>query len=214
MPRLTWTARNSFAAVPWSARSWLRWMSGSPLLHRHDFGMEEALIGPCILYAISCGLSDRELADQYDVLVRTGSAHTDEDEEGVTESADEEPTEEGPEKAGSRVKLKPWQQRHRKTLGIDGDSKPAPLVDQVHRRMHLWKAGNVAKVDDYLDSRGLRANHLFHHLLQALIELADHGSEERSLLESISNHVAVRGVAPQKSMKLAYDQVSTIPDEN
>jgi putative DNA methylase len=184
------------------------------LLHRHDFGMEEAPIGPCILYAISCGLSDRELADQYDILVRTGTSQNEEDEESDSGSAEDEATDDAAQGSGSRVKLKAWQQRQRRTLGLDGDSKPAPLVDQVHRLMHLWKAGNVAKVDDYLDTRGLRANHLFHHLLQALIELADHGSEERSLLESISNHVAVRGVAPEKSMKLAYDQVSTIPDEN
>src|SRR5581483_6462244 len=50
-----------------------------------------------------------DLDDQYDVLVRTGSSHTEEDVEGDTESVDEEPTEEGPEKVGSRVKLKPWQ---------------------------------------------------------------------------------------------------------
>ena len=31
-------------------------------------------------------------------------------------------------------------------------------------------------------------------LLQALIELAERGGEERSLLESVSNHVAARGV--------------------
>jgi hypothetical protein len=34
---------------------------------------------------------------------------------------------------------------------------------------------------------------LFHQLLQALIELAPAGSEERALLESISNHVVGRG---------------------
>jgi hypothetical protein len=53
-------------------------------------------------------------------------------------------------------------------------------------------------VDDYLDQRGLRRNHLFHQLLQALIELAKPGSEERSLLESISNHVAARGPASEQ----------------
>ncbi|HEU5401039.1 MAG TPA: hypothetical protein VFU86_06755 [Terriglobales bacterium] len=184
------------------------------LLHRHDFGMDEAPIGPCILYAISCGLSDRELADQYDILVRTGGSQSDEDEESDAESTGEDESSDAAKGTGSRVKLKSWQQRQRRTLGFDAESKPAPLVDQVHRLMHLWKAGNVAKVDDYLDSRGLRANHLFHHLLQALIELADQGSEDRSLLESISNHVAVRGVAPEKSLKLAYDQVSTVPEEN
>ena len=31
------------------------------LLHRHDFGFADAPVGGCILYAISCGLSDSEL---------------------------------------------------------------------------------------------------------------------------------------------------------
>ncbi len=62
--------------------------------------------------------------------------------------------------------------------------------------MHLWRAGDVTKVDEYLDVRGLGHNTLFLQLLQALIELASVGSEERALLESISNHVAARGVLP------------------
>ena len=49
-------------------------------------------------------------------------------------------------------------------------------------------------VDDYLDSRALLRNNTFHQVLQALIELADTGSEERSILESISNHLKARGV--------------------
>jgi hypothetical protein len=44
-------------------------------------------------------------------------------------------------------------------------------------------------VDDYVDKRGLRRNELFGRVLQAIIELAAAGSEERSLLESISNHL-------------------------
>ena len=31
------------------------------LLHRHDFGMGDAAIGGCILYALSCNLSDSDL---------------------------------------------------------------------------------------------------------------------------------------------------------
>lgn len=42
------------------------------LLHRHDFGLEEAPSGACILYATACGLSDRELEATWDILVRTG----------------------------------------------------------------------------------------------------------------------------------------------
>ncbi|TVR84984.1 MAG: hypothetical protein EA405_00130 [Rhodospirillales bacterium] len=68
-----------------------------------------------------------------------------------------------------------------------------PLIDQAHRLMHLWRAGDEAKVDDYLDTRGLKRNALFAQLLQALIELAPAGSEERSILESLSNHIASRG---------------------
>ena len=78
----------------------------------------------------------------------------------------------------------------------------APLIDQVHRLMHLWKTGEVVKVNEYLDARALRQNKIFHQLLQALIELAAQGSEERSLLEKISNHVVARGVAPQEELKL------------
>ena len=55
----------------------------------------------------------------------------------------------------------------------------------------------VAKVDAYLDDHGLRREAMFHQLLQALIELSPAGSEERSLLESISNHVQARGEAPK-----------------
>jgi hypothetical protein len=60
--------------------------------------------------------------------------------------------------------------------------------------MHLWKAGDVVKVDEYLNGKGLRTNALFAPVLQALIEMADGGSEERAVLESLSNHVQGRGV--------------------
>ena len=59
--------------------------------------------------------------------------------------------------------------------------------------MHLWRAGDEAKVDDYLDTRGLKRNALFAQLLQALIELALSGSEERSILRSSRTIIASRG---------------------
>jgi hypothetical protein len=167
------------------------------LLHRHDFQMDDAPIGACILYAVSCGLSDSALADPYDILIRTGGQAEveDDDEEVTSESADEAP-EEG---TGSKVKLKAWRQRTRKSLGYEAPGgRPVPLIDQIHRLMHLWKAGDVIKVDEYLEAKALRHNALFHQLLQALIELAPTGSEERSLLESISNHVVARGVTAEQ----------------
>ena len=54
------------------------------LLHRHDFGMDDAPIGACILYAISCGLSDHDLADRFEILQRTGG-------QSEAETKDEEP---------------------------------------------------------------------------------------------------------------------------
>ena len=169
------------------------------LLHRHGFGMEDAPAGACILYALSCGLSDRELSDQFDLLLRTGGKAEAEEEEIEQDDA-EEASSEG---SGSKVKLKPWQQRKGRNLGCEGSSgRAAPLIDQLHRLMHLWKAGDVIKVNEFLDARALRQSKIFHQLLQALIELSPQASEERSLLESISNHVAARGVAPQAEIAL------------
>ncbi len=83
-------------------------------------------------------------------------------------------------------------------MGYDGGTGrdagfTVPPIDQVH----LWRAGDLVRVDEYLDGRGLRRNALFHQLLQALIELAPAGNEERSLLESISNHISARPAAAE-----------------
>jgi DNA modification methylase len=167
------------------------------LLHRNDFGMESAPIGPCILYAVSCGLSDSALINKHDLLLRTGGQTVEEDED-TGDDANGEEASEGPEGTNSTVKLKPWNQRKHAGMEPQGlfGGPPAPLIDQVHRLMHLWRAGDVIKVDEYLDIRGLGHNRLFHQLLQALIELAPEKSDERSLLENISNHVAGRGILP------------------
>jgi putative DNA methylase len=166
------------------------------LLHRNDFGLGDAPSGACILYAVSCNLSDKDLADRHEVLVRTGgqAEEAEEDEDAGSEEVESE-AEEG---TGSKVKLRGWHQRKRKSMGYDAEGAPAPMIDQVHRLMHLWKAGDLARVDEYVDSRALRRNALFHQLLQALIELAPAGTDERSLLESISNHLASRGPVAEK----------------
>ena len=161
------------------------------LLHRHDFGMGEAPIGGCILYALSCNLSDSALVNQYDLLVqpRKRGASDDVEENGVGDEVDE--TGGG---GGAKVKLKAWNRRLGRNLGLEGPGgRPVPLIDQVHRLMHLWRAGDQVKVDDYLDSRGLHRNALFNQILQALIELAEAASDERSILEALSNHAASRG---------------------
>ncbi|MFN4159437.1 MAG: DUF1156 domain-containing protein [Gemmobacter sp.] len=176
------------------------------ILHRDSFGMAEAPIGGCILYAMSCGLSDAELADRYEILARTGGnaevVEDDEDEDGA--EADEAPESEG---TGSKVRLRRWDQRKRKPLGLEGiGGRPVPLIDRAHRLMQLWKAGDVTKVNAFLDQAGLARDALFALLIQALIELAnrDGKGDEAPILESISNHLRSRaGVSsPAQSLLL------------
>ncbi|MBL0059011.1 MAG: DUF1156 domain-containing protein [Elusimicrobia bacterium] len=177
------------------------------LLHRHDFGMDEAPAGACILYAVSCGISDRELAGTWDLIGFTkGKGKDDEDEEA---DADAESGTEKDDDSGSKVKLKTWAQRKGKSLGYEAPGgKPIPLIDRVHCLMHLWKAGDLSKVDGYLDGNGLRRHELFKRLLQSLIELSPHGTEERSLMESISNHVGARGVIKDRAPELFVTEKS------
>jgi hypothetical protein len=79
------------------------------------------------------------------------------------------------------------------------------LIDRIHRLMHLWRAGDVHKVDEYLDDNGLRRQELFKRLVQSLIELSNAGSEERSLLESLSNHIQAKGPTIQDTQtKMAF----------
>ena len=158
------------------------------LLHRHDFGMGDAPAGACILYALSCGLSDKALADTWDLVAFTAGGSGDEDEEEA-EGADDDEAE-----GSGMVKLKAWDKRKKPNLGLENDSgRIVPHIDRVHRLMRLWKAGDQAEVDDYIDTNALRKQELFRRLIQALIELAPHASEERSILESISNHLGARG---------------------
>ena len=163
------------------------------LLHRNDFGMEVAQVGGCILYAPSCNLSDSALANQYDLLVQSKNGAT-------ADSLDDDPAEDdddddaGEGGSGAKVKPNPWHRRRGRSLGLEAPSgRPAPLIDQVHKLMHLWRAGDQARVNEYLDSRGLQRNTLFHQLLQALIELSPAGSDERAVLEALSNHAAAHG---------------------
>ena len=167
------------------------------LLHRHDFGMEKAPVGGCILYALSCNLSDSALVNQHDLIAQAGKgSSSDEPEQDDPHEGAEETS------SGAKVKLKPWNRRQGRKLGIEAaGARPVPLIDQLHKLMHLWRAGDQVKVDDYLDTRGLQRNALFNQILQAIIELADAGSDERSILEALSNHVAARGDVgtPQQS---------------
>lgn len=169
------------------------------LLHRNDFGLKDAPAGACILYAVSCNLSERVLADQYEILSRgKGAAVEEEGEDAEAEEGGEDVETSG---GGGMFRLRAWSQRKHRMLGLDTEGgRAAPLIDQVHKLIHLWKGGDVNKVNEYLDSRGLRRSPIFAQLLQALIELAPRGDEERSILESLSNHVRSLGAAAQGAL--------------
>lgn len=175
------------------------------LLHRNDFGLKEAPAGPCILYMVSCGLPERDLVDQYELLARGGKSEPEPVDNEADEDADEEAPEAETSGGGGKFKLKPWSARRHRSLGEDtAGGRPAPLIDQVHKLMHLWKAGDVAKVNDYLDRRGLRRSHVFAQLIQALIEKSrDEGqNDECSMLERLANHLRTVGSASQSALTL------------
>ena len=156
------------------------------LLHRNDFGMAAAPAGACILYALSCNLSDADLAGRFDLLVRGGK--------GDVGEAEEDEGVEQPATSGSETRLKPWHRRTAKGLGEATPDGSAPaLIDCVHRLMHLWKTGEQARVDAYLEAQGLWRNELFRQVAQAVLELASPGSDERATLEYIQNHLASEG---------------------
>ena len=55
--------------------------------------------------------------------------------------------------------------------------------------MRLWKKGDLGGVNAFLDARGLRKSEVFASGVQAVLEMADPGSEERSTLEKLQNHL-------------------------
>ena len=163
------------------------------LLHRNDFGLDAAPAGACILYALSCNLSDSDLAGRLDLLAR-GSARRSEAGDGEEGRA-----------GGGEARLKPWHRRTARDLGDPAaDGTPPPLIDRVHRTMRLWKAGERSRVDAWLEARGLWRHELFARVTQALIELAEAGSEERAMLESIQNHLRTRGGAAVPQANLPF----------
>ena len=158
---LTRTTAASVSDAPLEGVAGLDDVTTYYLLHRHDFGMNDAPAGACILYALSCNLSEGDLANRYGILLRTGGVVADED--GEPEEGDADAEGEVNEGSGSTFKLRPWKQRRRAGFGAapaNGVSA-VPIVDMVHHLMHLWVDGDVHKVNAYIDERGLRRSDTF-----------------------------------------------------
>ena len=112
--------------------------------------------------------------------------------------------------SGGEVRLKAWNQRHGKSLGEpDANGAPSATIDCLHKLMQLWKSGDRRQVDRYLEQRGLWRHELFARLTQAVLELAEGGSEERSILESIQNHLRAADAGPSRQHAFRLDGHST-----
>jgi putative DNA methylase len=174
------------------------------LLHRNDFGFARAPAGACILYAVSCGLSDAELERTWNLVNVKGSAVVESDE--ADEAAIDEDDDSSEDLSGGEFVLRTWKERNDKRMGFESiGGREVPLIDRVHRLMHLWREGDVRRVDDYLDQYALRRHELFVRLIQSLIELSEQGGDERALLESLSNHLGAKDAKIDSTRSLAFD---------
>lgn len=174
------------------------------LLHRNDFGFDKAPAGACIMYAVSCGLSDAELERTWNLVKVKGSTALDSSD--VEEADDDDSKEQTQEMSGGEFLLRTWKERKENRMGFESvGGREIPLIDRVHRLMHLWRDGDVRKVDNYIDECALRQNELFGRLVQSLIELSEQASEERSILESLSNHLMSKASKAEMTRSLGLD---------
>jgi putative DNA methylase len=85
--------------------------------------------------------------------------------------------------SGSDLHLARWDERRRDDLGEPHPSGGLPMIDMLHRLMHLWTAGDLDTLDTYAAEKGLRQNELFWAVAQAALEMAAVKSRERTLLK-------------------------------
>ena len=160
------------------------------LLHRHDFGMDGAPAGAVILYAMSCNFKDTDLLGRHDMLVRGKAKLSDGDD--------------APGNSDSEFRLKRWNGRKVRSSGSGGGA--TPLIDSLHAAMFLWRKGDLARVNEFLDARGLRKSEVFSSVAQAVLEMAAPGSEERSTLEKLQNHLGRGKPSSRVREAMLWDQ--------
>ena len=82
-----------------------------------------------------------------------------------------------------------------------GGQRVPPLVDRAHRPMQIRETGEQNRVDACQESQGRWRRNPFARIVQALIERAEGGSEERTILESIGNHARTRVSASASALR-------------
>jgi adenine-specific DNA methylase len=128
------------------------------LIHRSNFGLADAPVGECILLTQGYGLDLNDLRSERG-YIRKGS--------------------------GSDVRLAKWDERTRDDLGRPHPSGGLPMIDALHHLMQLWAAGALDRLNQYVAEQGLRQHELFWAVAQAILEMAEAKSRERTLLEAI-----------------------------
>ena len=152
------------------------------LMHMHHFRKAEAPVGECILLAQGYGLSLNDLtAARIGILKKASS--------------------------GSKLRLLRHADRRSDRVGQRHASGALPMIDIIHRIVNLWTAGERAQMNAYFTQHGLQESALFKSVVQALIEIKSHNSEERSLLETIINY------KPNPSVSVVQATSSTSDDD-
>jgi adenine-specific DNA methylase len=173
------------------------------LMHRSSFGLELAPAGECILLSQGYNLDLNELRGARAVLAK-GKRARGEDED--TENGDDESA-----GGGSDLRLLGWDERKRDDLGLPHPSGGLPLIDALHRMIHLWSVGDTTKLRDYADEQGLRQNELLWTVAQAVLEMSDPKSRERTLLEALvawGRGTVARVVAPAQRTMLTGESTT------
>jgi hypothetical protein len=181
------------------------------LLHREAFSFDPVLAGVCILYANACGKTDRELQMVWNVIEQGGKKKGRKQKTVVSgqESEGAEEEDETGEILNSNAKadkycLVRWHARIAdEHLGENRGNQPAPLIDKLHRLMHLLRQNRASDVQAAYDQWGLAGDPAFPRLLQAVRELAleDHETEEQRVVESLASQLKmIRRVVVENGM--------------
>ena len=164
------------------------------LLHREAFGFDPVLAGVCILYANACGKTDRELQMVWNIIAQGGKKKR--GRRGEAEAREEEEDEAGDilnaSMKADKYRLVRWEERvGDEHLGENRGNQPAPLIDKLHRLMHLLRQNRGNDVQSAYDAWGLQGDPAFPRLLQAIRELAleSHQAEEQRLVESLASQL-------------------------
>jgi len=157
------------------------------LLHRAYFGLTPAPAGACILYANACGKNETELKVVWNIIEQGGKS-----KKGRPPATEGESDDEESEGKGNEYRLLGWRERvGREDLGETRGGMTAPLIDRLHRLMHLFQQNRVSDVQQLFDKWALASERAFAPLLQAVLELAVQAKDdtEKRLVEALSSQL-------------------------